>query len=292
MQDSSSGAFEHKAPSSGCVRTGDLVHVPFEYAGRQVRTVTIQGEPWFVAADVCAVLGYSRVADALRIPDADDLGTQFVRSPDGKDRPAQVINESGLYDLIMGSKRPDAKAFKRWVTHEVLPTIRRTGSYAVAAAPTRTLPRTYAEALRELAGEVEAHELEAQARRVAEQRVTELEPDAARARKTMDIDGLSLIGAVAKRFGIKEKALREFLYAEKLLIRGGTRHNEPMATHVQAGHFEVKVRLVETNPDLPAQQRTTTYVTPKGEALIWKRLYDAGYVASPRMPAQQLLLTP
>jgi phage antirepressor YoqD-like protein len=151
-------------------------------------------------------------------------------------------------------------------------------------APTRQLPRSYAEALRELAGEVEAHEQ-------TKARVIELEPDAARARQTLDADGLSLVRTVAKRFGIKEKALREFLYAEKILIRGGSCHNEPMARYVQGGHFEVKATHIETHPDLPAQLKSTTYVTPKGEALIWKRLYEAGYVSTPVMPPEQLQFT-
>ncbi|MGO1054511.1 phage antirepressor KilAC domain-containing protein [Crossiella sp. CA198] len=122
----------------------------------------------------------------------------------------------------------------------------------------------------------------------AEQRAAELEPDAARARRTMDADGLALVGTVAKRFGITEKALRQFLYAEGLLIRGGERHNEPMARYVQSGHFELKIRLVGDH----LLERNTTFVTPKGEALIWKRLYDAGYVRSPQAPPVQLQLSP
>lgn len=124
----------------------------------------------------------------------------------------------------------------------------------------------------------------------AEAKALELEPDAARARKTMDADGLSLVGTVAKRFGIRERALREFLYAEGLLIRDGIRRNEPMARFVQSGHFELKTRPIEIDPDGPPTMRSTTYVTPKGEALIWKRLHDAGMVRSPVMPARQLEL--
>ena len=114
--------------------------VPFDFEGRSVRTVTIDGQPWFVAPDVCAILGYSRVADALRIPDPDDLGTQIVRGADGLERPTQVVNEPGLYSLILRSRKPEAKAFKRWVTHEVLPAIRRTGSYVPAPASPPALP--------------------------------------------------------------------------------------------------------------------------------------------------------
>ena len=95
----------------------------------QVRTTTINGEPWFVGKDVTDILGYSNPRDALaKHVDDDDRNTVAIR--DGKGNPNQtIINESGLYALIIGSKLPTAKKFKRWVTSEVLPSIRKTGSY-------------------------------------------------------------------------------------------------------------------------------------------------------------------
>ncbi|MFF3671674.1 phage antirepressor [Microtetraspora malaysiensis] len=259
-------------------QSNELQRFVFPDTGQSVRTFLIDGEPWFVAADVCELLGYTRVADALRIPDEDDLGTHFVRGHDERDRPAQIVSEPGLYSLILRSNRPEAKAFKRWITHEVLPAIRRTGSYSIPAQ-VYAIPISFAEAL-ELAAR-QARELE-----VVQAKVAELEPEAARAAQTMDADGLALVGTIGKRFGLKEKALREFLYAQGLLIRHGLRRNEPMARYVQSGHFEVKVTLVGE----PVRERSTTYVTPKGEALIWKRLYEAGVVGSPRPPARQLVL--
>ncbi len=97
----------------------------------QVRTTTINGEPWFVGKDVTDILGYSNPRDALaKHVDDDDRNTVAIR--DGKGNPNQtIINESGLYALIIGSKLPAAKKFKRWVTSEVLPSIRKTGSYTV-----------------------------------------------------------------------------------------------------------------------------------------------------------------
>lgn len=95
----------------------------------QVRTTTINGEPWFVGKNVADILGYSNPRDALaKHVDDDDRNTVAIR--DGKGNPNQtIINESGLYALIIGSKLPTAKKFKRWVTSEVLPSIRKTGSY-------------------------------------------------------------------------------------------------------------------------------------------------------------------
>lgn len=101
----------------------------FNFQGQQVRTVTINGEPYFVGKDVADVLGYNDTNQAVRkhVDDEDKLTRQFDGS--GQKRNMTIINESGLYALILGSKLPQAKEFKRWVTSEVLPTIRKHGAY-------------------------------------------------------------------------------------------------------------------------------------------------------------------
>lgn len=101
----------------------------FNFQGQQVRTATINGEPYFVGKDVAEVLGYQRADNAIRnhVDDDDKLTHQFSAS--GQNRNMIIINESGLYALILGSKLPQAKEFKRWVTSEVLPTIRKHGAY-------------------------------------------------------------------------------------------------------------------------------------------------------------------
>jgi len=105
--------------------------IPFDFEGRPVRVVTDpQGEPWFVAADVALSLDYRMASDMTRSLDDDEKGTQIVRTPAG-DQEMLVINESGLYSAILKSRKPEAKRFKRWVTHEVLPAIRKTGAYTV-----------------------------------------------------------------------------------------------------------------------------------------------------------------
>lgn len=94
-----------------------------------VRTTVIDGEPWFVGKDVAAALGYRDTSDAMKkhVDDDDRLSRQFTES--GQGRSMYVINESGVYALVFGSKLPRAKEFKRWVTHEVLPSIRKHGAY-------------------------------------------------------------------------------------------------------------------------------------------------------------------
>ena len=97
----------------------------------QVRTLTIEEEPWFVGKDVAVALGYGNPRDALRkhIED-EDKGVSQIATPSGE-QTMTIINESGLYALIFGSKLESAKRFKRWVTHEVLPAIRKTGTYSI-----------------------------------------------------------------------------------------------------------------------------------------------------------------
>ncbi len=98
----------------------------------QIRTLTIHGEPWFVGKDIAEVLGYSDLAKALRMHiDEEDKGVDKISTPGGKQN-VIIINESGLYSLILSSKLPTARQFKRWVTAEVLPAIRKTGSYGIA----------------------------------------------------------------------------------------------------------------------------------------------------------------
>lgn len=99
-----------------------------------VRVIVINGEPWFVAADVANALDYRMASDMTRFLDDDERGTQIVRTPSG-DQEMTVINESGLYSAILKSRKPEAKKFKKWVTSEVLPSIRKTGSYTVPQAP-------------------------------------------------------------------------------------------------------------------------------------------------------------
>lgn len=128
----------------------------FSYLGQDVRVVTIDGTLWWVAADVARVLGYRDAFNLTRRLDDDEKGTRSVSTPGGE-QALGVINEPGLYAAILGSQVPNAREFKRWVTHVVLPTIRESGAYSAPAA--REVPQTFAEALREFAAELEAHEV-------------------------------------------------------------------------------------------------------------------------------------
>ena len=129
-----------------------------------VRVVEREGEPWFVANDVCEALDIANVSDAINSLDEDEKTTignnDTLNDFNGLRKDSRLVSESGLYSLIMRSRKPEAKAFKRWITHDVIPSIRKTGMYGV--------PKTYAEALRALAAEVELKEAEKQQRMLAE----------------------------------------------------------------------------------------------------------------------------
>lgn len=137
----------------------------FGFHGQSVRVLTDDnGDPWFVAADVAAILGYRMASDMTRRLDDDDRGTRSVRTPSG-DQDMTVITEPGLYTAVLGSQVTGARTFKRWITTEVLPSIRKTGQYGVVSHLTRS----------DLARMVIDSE---SAKDAAEARVLELEPSA------------------------------------------------------------------------------------------------------------------
>lgn len=111
----------------------------FEFESIELRTVVIDGEPWFVAADVCAALNIGNTRQAVSYLDDDEVCQAPVTTNDGSGRelPTNVVNEPGLYSMILRSRKPQAKKFKRWITHDVLPSLRKTGTYTVPAQVAR-----------------------------------------------------------------------------------------------------------------------------------------------------------
>ena len=101
--------------------------IPFNYKSQQIRLIQDElGEPWWIAKDVCDILELTNVAMAVKGLDDDEKGVSKVYTPGGEQE-LLTVNEPGLYTLIIRSNKPDAKKFKRWITHEVLPSIRKTG---------------------------------------------------------------------------------------------------------------------------------------------------------------------
>jgi prophage antirepressor-like protein len=112
--------------------------LPFVYEGMQVRVFTIDGDPWFNARDICEVLDLGNPSQAVARLEEDERGIISTDTPSGP-QDMLYVNEAGLYALILGSRKPQAREFKRWVTHEVIPSIRRSGMYLVAGNPAMSL---------------------------------------------------------------------------------------------------------------------------------------------------------
>jgi len=116
--------------------------IPFCFDSQSVRVIEKDGEPWFVAKDICDILDLNNVGEALRPLDEDELTSEFLMSG-GQRREMKLISESGLYTLIIRSNKPQAKPFRRWVTKEVLPAIRKTGGYNLRDSKTVKVSHTH-----------------------------------------------------------------------------------------------------------------------------------------------------
>lgn len=183
----------------------------------QVRVVEINGEAWFVGKDVATVLGYARTADAVRKHvDEEDRGVSNLATPSGKQAMA-IINESGLYSLILASKLPSAKRFKRWVTSEVLPTIRRHGAYMTDQKIEEILSDP--DTIIKLATELKA---EREGRLIAEQRVNELTPKASYYDLVLKNQSLVTITQIAKDYGMSGREMNSKLHELKVQYKQGS----------------------------------------------------------------------
>jgi prophage antirepressor-like protein len=203
--------------------------VPFFFNNQQVRVVNAEdGSPWFVASDIAKVLDYRMASDMTRAIEVEDKGTRVVRTPSG-DQQMTVINESGVYTAIFGSRKPEAKAFKRWVTSEVLPNIRRTGQYGGF-----NVPATYAGALR-LAAE-QTDKLEA-----AEKKIQEQQPKVEFVDRYVDDNEFRIsIRELAKLLCMGERDCVAFLIGSSVLYRNQRKVLLPHFRQVELRHAAVK----------------------------------------------------
>lgn len=180
----------------------------FDFGGREVRIVLIDGEPWFVLADLCAVLGISDVSIVRRRLDDALCQTHPIEDRLGRAQQATIVSEPGMYEVVIRSDKPEAANFRRWITGEVLPTIRKTGSYGAPAAPALTGAELVAAAL------VESQKiLEARDTRILQLEAQQVEDAPAVlyvAEFVTDADLLTF-STVASTCGVTEKALRELL---------------------------------------------------------------------------------
>lgn len=168
----------------------------FQYQGHRVRTVIKDGEPWFVAKDVCDVLEISNNRMALQRLDDDEKGVSSIDTPGGLQESA-IVNEPGLYTLILGSRKPEAKQFKRWVTHEVIPSIRKTGSYSIKKLDSYMIDDPIERAKRWIEEQEEKRKLKTE-NLVLSQQVHELKPKASYYDLVLQNKSLLSVSKIAK----------------------------------------------------------------------------------------------
>ena len=245
----------------------------FQYEGTTVRTLNVDGEPWFVAADVAQILGYRKASDMTRILEEDEKGAQIVRTLGG-DQEVTVVSEPGLYRLIVqrqagyvsdAGKREYVRRFQRWVTHDVLPQIRRTGGYQ--STPELSGPELMAKALLEAQATLEAR---------AEQ-IAALEQKAEYVDCFVVADDLRTVRNVAKSLGIRESILRQallehgWIYVEKRTYGpnedGIYRLRRRYSAYADKTNYFVPIPAHEA-PKFGDEVDHTLKVTPVGAAAI------------------------
>jgi prophage antirepressor-like protein len=221
----------------------------FEFDSIQIRTLQKDGEPWFVAKDVAVVLGYSNPRKTVGDHCKNAIsGGVTIRDAIGREQKYTIIPERDVYRLVMRSKLPSAEKFEEWVVGEVLPSIRKTGSYSTAPV----LP-TYSEALRQLADKIEENEA--------------MKPKVEHYEAVISTGKTMLVREAGKLIGIGERKLYAFLKQQQFIMES----KEPYMRYVDAGLFEWKegVYLHNGNPIEYKQLR----VTPKGVDAI-RRAWD------------------
>ncbi len=248
----------------------NLISKAFE--GHNIRIITDQqGEPWFVAADIAKVLEYLEAKDMTRLLDDDEKGRQIVPTLGGNQE-MNTINESGLYSAILRSRKPEAKLFKRWVTFEVLPSIRKHGGY-IAGQEQDAPELIMAKALMVAQSVIDRKSQELAA---AQQTIAANAPAVAFAGLVAEDDKGVLLGNFAKAIGFGPRKIFPLLHELRILIRGGNRHNLPFQEYLDRGYFKVVEKPYNANGE--TRINFITHVTGKGQQWLTKRLLDLGYL--------------
>lgn len=233
----------------------------FKYQDSEVRTVELNGEPWFVLKDVCGILGLGephRVADRL---DGDERTLSTVTDSIGRQQETTVINESGLYNVILRSDKPEAKPFRKWVTAEVLPTIRKHGAYMTPETLQAAIlnPDTMIQLCQQLKAEQDKNAAltAANSQLTVDKQI--MQPKAEYFDELVDRNLLTSFRETAKQLGIGEKAFIAFLMEKKYIYRDKKGKLMPYAEK-NNGLFEIK----ECFNEKTKWSGTQTLVTPKG----------------------------
>ena len=234
-----------------------------------VRTTTINDEPWFVGKDVADILGYSNSTKAMQ----DHIGTEDMSFNESLKLSRQsgvwLINESGLYSLILSSKLPTAKKFKRWVTSEVLPAIRKHGMYATDELINN--PDIAIAAFTALKEEKEKAKKLAETIAVKEQQISELRPKASYYDVVLNCKDLVSITEIAKDYGKSGRWLNEKLHDLKIQFKQGNKIWLLYQKYANKGYTSTKTQTYNGN-DGEVHTKVHTYWTQKGRLFIYDLL--------------------
>ena len=248
----------------------------WNYESSEIRTIEKDGEPWFVGKDVATILEYSNPRKALADHvDAEDKGVTKCDTLGGV-QDLTIINESGLYSLVLSSKLPNAKKFKRWVTNEVLPSIRKHGAYMTEQMLERAL--TSPDFLIELATQLKAEQEQRKQLEttvaVQEQQIAELQPKASYYDVVLNCKDLLSITSIAKDYGKSGVWLNRYLHQNGVQYKQG--NNWLLyQKYAEKGYTSTKT---QTFPGADGQQHTKvhTYWTQKGRLFIYDLLKANG----------------
>ena len=222
----------------------------------KVRTLTIGGEAWFVAADVCKALELGNPSMTVERLDDDEKGISTIDTLGGKQRMA-IINEPGLYSLVITSRKPEAKAFKRWITHEVIPAIRKHGAYMTKSVLEQVLenPELVLLMAQRMLEEQRKNELLQQELRLAK-------PKADFYDAFMDADGCTNLRTTAKELNVPERWFARFLQQTGFLYRSPAGNLMPYAIPRNRGLFRVRDYVRN------GHSGAYTLITPMGKSLF------------------------
>lgn len=236
----------------------------FDFKGESLRALTnMAGEPWFVLKDCMSILDLGNPTETVKMFDDDEFSTTEVIDSIGRRQQAYIISEPGLYRLVMRSRKPEAKEFQRWVTHEVLPSIRKHGAYMTQQTLDKAL--TSPDFLIQLATKLKEEQ----------EKVMELEPKARFADAVAASDGTCLIGELAKMLrqnglSIGQNRLFEILRQDCYLGKTGSNRNVPTQKAMDLGLFRIKETAI-THSDGHVTINRTAKVTGKGQTYFISR---------------------
>mgnify|MGYP000401107794 FL=1 len=238
-----------------------------------IRTVQINGEPYFVGKDVAEILGYTNPSKALsdRVDEEDKLNNESLSSLG--QHGGWLINESGLYSLILSSKLPTARRFKRWVTSEVLPTIRRHGVYAVDEVLAN--PDMLIEALLQLKAEREINQALKETVAVQNQQIVEMKPKASYYDVVLNCKDLVAISVIAKDYGWSANRMNQYLHQKGVQYKQGNKIWLLYQKYAEMGYTNTKTHSYPGN-DGTMHTAVHTYWTQQGRLFIYELLKSDG----------------